>query len=64
MNCRKCGKELIPLEVSLTKKLINRGATTYLCKACLAKEFSTTEKRLDEMAAEFKKHGCTLFMDE
>ena len=47
MNCRKCGKELIPLEVY-----------------CLAKEFSTTEKHLDEMASEFKKHGCLLFMDE
>lgn len=63
MKCRICGKELLPVETSLTRKLINRGATTFLCKKCLAKEFKTTEERLDEMVERFKKQGCALFTD-
>lgn len=62
-KCILCGKEVIPLEMSLTKKLINRAADKYLCKKCLAQKFSCTEHKLDEMAEEFKKQGCSLFMD-
>ena len=47
-RCIKCGKELSPIDVGLSKKLINRGATEFLCKACLAEKFAVTEALLDE----------------
>ena len=61
-KCKQCGKELIPLEKSLTLKLINRGATQFYCKKCLAEKFCTTEQKLDEMAEQFKAQGCSLFV--
>lgn len=60
-KCVKCGREVVPLEESLTRKMISRGATQFLCKKCLAVKFSCTEERLDEMAEQFKKQGCMLF---
>lgn len=60
-KCVLCGREVVPLEVSLTKKLINRGADKYLCKTCLAEKFSCSEKQLDDMADKFRKQGCMLF---
>lgn len=60
-TCIKCGKEVIPDEIGLTKKMINRGTNKYYCKTCLAKEFGTTEEKLDELIKEFKSQGCTLF---
>ena len=42
-KCLKCGKELTPIDVGLSKKLINRGTTEYFCKACLAEKFGVTE---------------------
>lgn len=60
-HCVECGKEVIPLDVALTKKLTGRAAERYFCKACLAKKFEVTEKTLDEMAERFRKEGCMLF---
>ena len=48
-------------EIALTRKLINRGTKTFLCKACLAKLYKLSEADLDNMAAYFKRLGCTLF---
>ncbi|MDY6367112.1 MAG: hypothetical protein SPL13_01140 [Clostridia bacterium] len=59
--CKNCGKELIPDEVGLTKKLINRASTEFLCKDCLSKEFDTTTEKLDELIKKFKDQGCMLF---
>ena len=52
-RCVKCGKELSPIDVGLSKKLINRGATEFLCKACL-----------DEKVRAFRAAGCVLFPPE
>lgn len=60
-KCVVCGREVIPLEMSLTKKLVNRAAEKYFCKTCLAEKFSCTEKQLDDMAEKFRKQGCMLF---
>jgi len=60
-KCKDCGKELVPLDESLTKKLINRGATEFYCKACLSKRFSIPEQKLDEMIKAFKAQVCSLF---
>lgn len=60
-KCINCGKEVIPLEMNLTRKLVNRAADKFFCKTCLAKKYSCTEKELDEMAEKFRRQGCALF---
>lgn len=42
--CQKCGRELTPEEIAITKKLINRGTSIYYCVDCLAEAFDVKEK--------------------
>ena len=59
--CMRCAAPLTRDEVGLTKKLINRGATEYLCFACLAAHFQVTTDLLKQKVVEFREMGCTLF---
>ena len=59
--CKECGKPVSAYEIALTRKLVNRGTKTFLCKSCLAALYKTSEENLDKMAEYFKKLGCTLF---
>ena len=61
LKCISCGRELTHNEVGLTKKLINRGATQFLCIDCLAHTVAGTREDLDKKIIEFKELGCTLF---
>jgi len=61
-TCIQCGAPLTSDEVGLTKKLINRGATSFLCIHCLAKEFGVSEELLQEKIMQFRAMGCTLFV--
>ncbi len=63
-KCIKCFKELSNDEIGLTKKLINRGATEFMCIDCLADKFKVTPERLQEKIKEFKEHGCLLFASD
>ena len=60
-HCIKCGAGLCQLDKALHRKLINRGAQEFMCKACLAAYFQTTTGQLDELAEYYKSVGCTLF---
>lgn len=60
-KCMRCGCELRPIDIAATKKFINRGATEFMCKPCLAKEFKISEGLLNEKIAYFKSYGCMLF---
>ncbi len=60
-KCIICSKELSGNEIGLTKKLINRGATEFMCIDCLAEKFKVTPERLREKIEEFKESGCLLF---
>ena len=60
-NCKKCGKELSGNDIGLTKKLINRGSTEFLCIDCIAEKFDCTKELLEEKIRQFKEAGCTLF---
>ena len=62
LTCITCGRSLEKDEVALTKKLINRGATQYLCIDCLAKKFEVTREDLERKIEEFRQMGCTLFL--
>ena len=60
-NCKKCGKELSGNDIGLTKKIINRGSTEFLCIDCIAEKFDCTKELLEEKITQFKAAGCTLF---
>lgn len=60
-SCKKCGKELSGNDIGLTKRLINRGSTEFLCINCIAEKFDCTKELLEEKIRQFKESGCTLF---
>ena len=60
-NCKKCGKELSGNDIGLTKKLINRDSTEFLCINCIAEKFDCSKELLEEKIKQFKESGCTLF---
>lgn len=59
--CKQCGKAVTRDEIAVTKKLINRGATRYMCIPCLAAYFEVKESDIEERIAYFRRTGCTLF---
>lgn len=59
--CIKCGKGLKNLDIALHKKMINRGATQWMCIDCLAEYTGVSTEELIKKAEYFKKQGCTLF---
>ena len=61
-TCVHCARELTGDEIALTKKLINRGSTSFLCLTCLSKEFCVSEDLLREKIVQFRTMGCTLFL--
>lgn len=60
-HCAACGKLLTHDEVAVTKKLVNRGTTTYFCVDCLAHRFQVQPEDIQERIRHFKQMGCTLF---
>ena len=60
-HCKICGTELTRDEIGLTKKLINRGATEFLCMTCLAKKFDMTEEECRTLIVHFRDAGYHLF---
>ena len=62
-NCSLCGRSLIPDEIALTKKLINRGTSRFFCLSCLSVHFDVSEDALQAKIREFREMGCTLFSE-
>lgn len=60
-TCKKCGRELNGNDIGLTKKLISRGSTEFLCINCIAEKFDCSKELLEEKIMQFKAAGCTLF---
>lgn len=60
-SCFQCGRAVSPDEIGLTKKLINRGATKWLCYACLSRRFDVSVDVLLRKVEEFREMGCLLF---
>lgn len=61
-GCMQCGKALTFNEVGAYKKFVNRGSTSFLCKACLAAKLNLTVEDIDRKIEQFKAQGCTLFV--
>lgn len=57
----KCGRDLSSDEVGLHKKMINRGATSFMCITCLADFFQCEESLLRQKMEQFRAQGCMLF---
>ena len=63
-KCGNCGRELQPDEIAIYKRLVNRGATSYLCIPCLSAHFRVDESLIREIIRHFRNQGCTLFGPE
>ncbi len=63
-KCRQCSKRLTRDEVAVTKKLINRGATEFMCDKCLAEYYQVDVSAVRERVEYFRSSGCTLFDKE
>ena len=50
-ECVRCHAPLTNAEIGLTKKLINRGTTEFLCYHCLAKHFQVAVEDLRRKVA-------------
>lgn len=59
--CFKCGKELDKNDIGAHKKLVNRGATKFMCVSCLSAFFKVEESLVRRKIQEFKNAGCLLF---
>ena len=60
-QCMQCGRELTGDEIGLHKKMINRGATEFLCITCLAEVYHCKESLLEKKIEQFRAQGCMLF---
>lgn len=60
-TCLQCGRRLKRDEVALHRKLVSRGAQSFLCLSCLSQRFKVDEKVLEEKIRYFRESGCTLF---
>jgi len=57
----KCARGLTGDEIGLHKKMINRGATEFMCLTCLAKYYDCSEDLLIQKMEQFRAQGCLLF---
>ena len=62
--CFCCGRGLVPDEIAMTRKLINRGAGQFYCLPCLACHLDVSENILREKIVQFRRMGCTLFVPD
>ena len=60
-TCVKCGAVLDKDDIGAHKKLVNRGAQSFMCVKCLARHFDVPEQRIREKIEEFRAQGCLLF---
>lgn len=60
-KCRKCEKELLPVEISLHRKLIGKLEEECYCKQCLSNYIGLKVETLNRLAEYYKEIGCMLF---
>lgn len=60
-ECTRCGRLLTIEDIGATKKLINRGAESFLCVECLADYLKVAPERIRQKIEDFRRAGCTLF---
>lgn len=60
--CTRCSQALSRDEIGLSRKLINRGTTSFYCFACLEDMFHIPRTKLDEMIEAYRSAGCSMFL--
>lgn len=60
-KCLTCGKELIPLDVSYSLKILGRSSKKLYCTECLRKSLNLTEEDMQNLYEKWKAEGCMLF---
>lgn len=61
-TCMRCNSKLLADDIAIYLKLVNRGATEFLCIDCLASDFKTSRQKIEDLIAYYRKTGeCTLF---
>ena len=61
-TCMRCSHKLYADDIAIYLKLVNRGATEFLCIDCLATDFKTCRQEIEKLIAYYRKSGeCTLF---
>ncbi len=61
-TCRQCGAPLETDDIAIYRKLVSRGADTFLCIDCLAAHFGCTRQAIENLIAYYRQSGeCTLF---
>ena len=61
MICYSCGKEIDTIDIGAHRKLIDKCASRYLCRDCLAKELGWDRAYLDQVILMHRERGCMLF---
>ena len=61
-QCFQCGGQLTADEIAVYRKMVNREADKFLCKACLARYFDVPVEKIDQKIQQFKRIGCLLFV--
>lgn len=63
-ECYQCGRSLTADETAVFRKLVDRQASRFLCKTCLAAYFEVSEEKIDKKIQQFKRIGCLLFVQD
>ena len=62
-NCVVCKRKLVNDEISVTKKLLGMGESSFYCRACLADKFHVDVATIDRKIAQYRALGCWLFAE-
>jgi len=61
-NCIECKSQLFDDDISIYRKLVNRGADEFLCIDCLALKFGCDREKIERLIKYYRESGnCTLF---
>ena len=60
-QCKKCGATLQDDDISIYRKLCDRDAKRFLCRACIAAHFHCELAVIERKIRECKENGCVLF---
>lgn len=60
--CCECGVMLKKHEIALSKKLLGRQITEFVCISCLADDLACSVSDLEIKIQEFREQGCALFL--
>ena len=61
MNCYVCNKEIDTIDIGAHRKLIDKCASRYMCRDCLARELGWSREYLDRVIRMYRQRGCMLF---